>query len=305
MLQQTQVQTVVPYYQRFIQRFPSIKELAQAPVEEVLRLWAGLGYYSRARHLHASAQSLWQKYRGAFPDAREDWQTLKGVGQSTAAAIVAFAFNKQEAILDGNVKRILARVFLLPPTATLKDYWLLAESLLPEAEDMPVYTQGLMDLGALICKRQKPLCSLCPLITDCQAYQQNLVTYYPAPKKGPSVQEIHLFWPLIFKDKTLYLITRPKTGIWASLLSPPTFDSEQDLKNWLEEKQLSLGTRLSLLKHRLTHRQLLIHRYEIRCQSSWQKGEGNFYSLNHLINERIPKPLSTTLAFYIEDEKLF
>ena len=151
MLQQTQVQTVVPYYQRFIQRFPSIKELAQAPVEEVLRLWAGLGYYSRARHLHASAQSLWQKYRGAFPDAREDWQTLKGVGQSTAAAIVAFAFNKQEAILDGNVKRILARVFLLPPTATLKDYWLLAESLLPEAEDMPVYTQGLMDLGALIC----------------------------------------------------------------------------------------------------------------------------------------------------------
>lgn len=305
MLQQTQVQTVLPYYQRFIQHFPNIKELAQGPVEEVLRLWAGLGYYSRARHLHASAQSLWQRYGGAFPRERKDWQLLKGVGQSTAAAIVAFAFNKQEAILDGNVKRILARVFLLPPTVPLKDYWLMAESLLPRAEEMPAYTQGLMDLGALICKRQNPLCSLCPLTTDCQAHQQNLVSHYPAPKKAPVLQEIHLFWPLIFKGKTLYLVPRPETGIWAGLLSPPTFDSEQDLKSWLKEKRLPLGTKLTVLKHRLTHRQLLIHRYEIRCEHLWQQEKGKFYPLQDLINERIPKPLNTTLFFYTQEGKLF
>ena len=170
MLQQTQVATVLDYYPRFIAHFPTVRSLAEAGQDEVLGLWAGLGYYSRARNLHKAAKQVVGDFGGEFPSARQELEKLCGVGRSTAAAIAAFAFHRREAILDGNVKRVLCRVFARDGNPADKKFenglWDLAESLLPEAnEDMPAYTQGLMDLGATVCKRTKPLCIQCPTDT--------------------------------------------------------------------------------------------------------------------------------------------
>ena len=178
MLQQTQVATVLDYYPRFLEKFPTVQTLAAAPQDEVLSLWAGLGYYSRARNLHKAAQQVVGQFGGTFPSERKDLETLCGVGRSTAAAICAFAFNRRETILDGNVKRVLCRVFARDGNPQDKKFenslWTLAESLLPsENADMPAYTQGLMDLGATVCKRTKPLCHQCPMADICEAKKQN------------------------------------------------------------------------------------------------------------------------------------
>ena len=189
MLQQTQVATVLDYYPRFLAKFPTVQSLAAAPQDEVLSLWAGLGYYSRARNLHKAAQQVVGQFGGIFPSERKDLETLCGVGRSTAAAISAFAFNRRETILDGNVKRVLCRVFAQDGNPQDKKFenvlWALAESLLPsENADMPAYTQGLMDLGATVCKRTKPLCHQCPMADICEARKQNRIDE-PARKKLP------------------------------------------------------------------------------------------------------------------------
>lgn len=190
MLQQTQVATVLDYYPRFTTRFPTVQALAAAPQDEVLSLWQGLGYYSRARNLHKAAQQVVSGFGGVFPSSRRELETLCGVGRSTAAAIAAFAFHQREAILDGNVKRVLCRVFARDGNPADKKFenqlWALAESLLPsEQENMPAYTQGLMDLGATVCKRSKPLCGKCPMAEICQAKAQNRTAVLPR-KKPPS-----------------------------------------------------------------------------------------------------------------------
>lgn len=190
MLQQTQVATVLDYYPRFLEKFPTVQTLAAAPQDEVLSLWAGLGYYSRARNLHKAAQQVVRQFGGIFPPERKDLETLCGVGRSTAAAISAFAFNRRETILDGNVKRVLCRVFAQDGNPQDKKFenslWTLAESLLPsENADMPAYTQGLMDLGATVCKRTKPLCHQCPMAEICEAKKQNRIDELPRKKPPP------------------------------------------------------------------------------------------------------------------------
>lgn len=190
MLQQTQVATVLDYYPRFLTKFPTVQSLAAAPQDEVLSLWAGLGYYSRARNLHKAAQQVVGQFGGIFPSERKDLETLCGVGRSTAAAISAFAFNRRETILDGNVKRVLCRVFAQDGNPQDKKFenslWTLAESLLPsENTDMPAYTQGLMDLGATVCKRTKPLCHQCPMADICEAKKQNRIDELPRKKTAP------------------------------------------------------------------------------------------------------------------------
>ena len=196
MLQQTQVGTVIPYYHRFIQKFPTLETLALAPIDDVLACWSGLGYYSRARHLHRAASLIMCEHDGIFPQNREVMEQLPGIGRSTAAAVAVFAYGRREAILDGNVKRVFARYFGINrypnESETLKQLWCLAEESLPKsdsADDIRTYTQALMDLGATVCTRRKPMCDHCPLQKNCVAYMQKRVTELPVSKTYKTIAE--------------------------------------------------------------------------------------------------------------------
>ncbi len=192
MLQQTQVATVIPYYERFLARFPDVESLAGAELDDVLALWSGLGYYSRARNLHAAAQVLVESRRGRFPRTREGLALLPGLGRSTAAAIAVFAFGEREAILDGNVKRVLARHFAVrgyPGEKRIEDrLWKLAESQLPR-KNIERYTQALMDLGSGLCTRTQPACASCPLKATCKARARGKVKAYPQPRPRRTLPE--------------------------------------------------------------------------------------------------------------------
>ena len=224
MLQQTQVGTVIPYYQRFLARFPDVNALAQEPLESVLELWAGLGYYARARNLHRCAQVIVAEYQGQFPGNQSSLATLPGIGRSTAAAICAFAFGQRTAILDGNVKRVLSRCFGIegnPGTSkTEQQLWQLAESLLPESQIEP-YTQGLMDLGTSVCTRSKPACSDCPMFNLCIARQTGRQAELPAAKPRKTKPEREVTLLLLYDGSRILLERRPPAGIWGGLLALP------------------------------------------------------------------------------------
>lgn len=264
MLQQTQVTAVIGYYQRFMQRFPSIKSLADASQEEVLQYWSGLGYYSRARNLHNAAQTVMDEHGGKFPQDFEQIQTLSGIGRSTAAAIASFAFNQNQTILDGNVKRVLARHYLIEGwTGTPKiekQLWTLAESLVPE-QDMVAYTQGLMDLGATICTRSKPKCTECPLIKTCKAYTQNSVAKLPTPKPKKAIPQKETIMLLIRHGKEILLEKRPSTGIWGGLWSFPEI-GPQEIATQVALSRFGLNTEaeepLPSIQHVFTHFKLEI-----------------------------------------------
>lgn len=225
MLQQTQVTTVLPYFQRFMDRFPSILELAQATTEEVLQYWSGLGYYARGRNLHRAAQMIAQDYQGIFPDQYEKLISLPGIGRSTAGAILAIAFKQNYPILDGNVRRILARHFQIegwPGEAKVQRIlWQHSIELLPQnrIED---YTQAIMDLGALICLPKKPLCKKCPVAKECKAYQTETVMMYPTVKPKKILPRKQNFIYVIENQAgEILLEQRPNFGIWGGLWSLP------------------------------------------------------------------------------------
>ena len=224
MLQQTQVQTVLGYFERFMARFPSISDLAHAPQDEVLELWTGLGYYSRARNLHKAAQQIVVKHGGEFPQTFDEVMALPGIGRSTAGAILALSMQQHYPILDGNVKRVLARVLALDgwpgTTSNTAQLWQLATELTP-AERVHHYTQAMMDMGATLCTRSKPNCAECPVAKHCQAQLQGRQHELPVPKpkKEKPVKETQL---LMFKcGNEIWLEKRPDTGIWAGLMSFP------------------------------------------------------------------------------------
>lgn len=224
MLQQTQVATVIPYYRRFLERFPSVEALAGAPQEAVLECWAGLGYYARARNLHRCAQAIVSEYGGVFPATQEALQTLPGVGRSTAAAIAVFAFGGRAAILDGNVKRVLSRVFCIEgdssPARLERQLWSLAESLLP-VTDLVSYTQGLMDLGATLCVRGTPLCAACPLSASCQAFASGRQAELPMPRPRKPKRERTSCFLLLSDGSGILLERRSAPGIWGGLWCLP------------------------------------------------------------------------------------
>ena len=263
MLQQTQVATVIPYYQRFVTRFPHIAALAQASVDEVLALWSGLGYYSRARNLHAAARLIMQNHEGQFPRIFEQILALPGVGRSTAAAISALAYHEQRAILDGNVKRVLARYAAIAGYTGDKKIetglWQLAESLLPQ-KNVAAYTQGLMDLGALICTRSKPKCGVCPVQADCVAYQEGRVSQLPAPRPRRAVPERHSTFLLLLNGNDILLEKRPNSGIWGGLWCPPQFADTSAALDWCEQSGMKISDRKTLLSftHTFTHFKLHI-----------------------------------------------
>jgi A/G-specific adenine glycosylase len=232
MLQQTQVATVLGYYERFLQRYPDVDSLAAAALDDVLALWSGLGYYSRARNLHRCAQVIVEQQGSRFPDSRAALERLPGIGRSTAAAIAAFCFGERVSILDGNVKRVLSRAFAfegdLANARQERALWELADSLLP-ARDIDVYSQGLMDLGALVCVSREPDCAHCPLRPVCAAAAAGTAARYPVKtrslKRG---RREHVWLRLEWRDK-VWLVQRPERGVWAGLWSLPEFDSQPAL----------------------------------------------------------------------------
>lgn len=306
MLQQTQVSTVSDYYPRFTARFPTVADLAAADQDEVLGLWAGLGYYSRARNLHKAARQVVEIFGGVFPNEREELEKLCGVGRSTAAAIAAFAFHKREAILDGNVKRVLCRVFALDGDAADKKFekqlWALAESLLPEnGSDMPAYTQGLMDLGATVCKRGKPLCGTCPMAGICQAKAQNRTAELPRKKTAPAARTLPLFWLVLRRpDGAVWLEKRPSEGIWGGLYCTPCFESLNALTDAAEHFGVfSDGLEEQpALTHRLTHRLLLITPFAATANHAPadRLSDGLWVEKHRLADYGLPKPLHRFLT---------
>ncbi|VVE36958.1 A/G-specific adenine glycosylase [Pandoraea anhela] len=269
MLQQTQVATVIPYYGRFLERFPDVAALANAPQDDVMSLWSGLGYYSRARNLHRCAQVVVAEHGGRFPADPQTLATLPGIGRSTAAAIAAFAYDAHAAILDGNVKRVLARVFGIegfPGTPKIeREMWALAESLLPTT-DLPAYTQGMMDLGATLCGRGKPRCGECPFDSDCVAHATGRERTLPTAKPKKAQPERYVDVLVIRAGDRVLFERRPDSGIWGGLwslpeLTPPTDARDADdasLRERLTGRAATLGAKLGTVQslmplHGLTH----------------------------------------------------
>lgn len=263
MLQQTQVSTVLDYYPRFLARFPHVAALADASEDEVLALWSGLGYYSRARNLHRCAQQVVALHEGAFPATAVVLQTLPGIGRSTAGAIAAFCFSERVPILDANVRRVLTR-FLgfdadLSVVANERALWERAIHLLPHShlpESMPRYTQGLMDLGAMVCLARKPLCAQCPVQLQCVARQEGAPENYPV-KTRKLTRQSQAWWLLLLRDVAgrVHLERRPSTGIWPGLHCLPMYAARADIP-----VQYAFRIReLPPFLHTLTHRDLHLH----------------------------------------------
>jgi A/G-specific adenine glycosylase len=241
MLQQTQVNTVIPYFERFIQNFPDIDTLAHASNDEVMLHWAGLGYYSRARNLHQAAQIILQDHDGKFPEEYEQVLALPGIGPSTAGAILAQALGQRHAILDGNVKRVLARHEAISgwpgQTPVAKQLWLSAERYTPQ-EEIVDYTQAIMDLGATVCTRSSPECTRCPLAEDCKAYQVDRVDEFPGKKARKKIPVRTKRLLIIRNQHGHYLMEkRPPSGIWGGLWSLPELELEDSvdeavMQNW-------------------------------------------------------------------------
>ena len=259
MLQQTQVATVVPYYERFIAHFPDVESLARAPLDDVLVLWSGLGYYSRARNLHAAAQAVAETHGGKFPRTREALALLPGVGRSTAAAIAVFAFGAREAILDGNVKRVLSRQFAVrgdPGEKRVENrLWKFSESLLP-ARNIERYTQGLMDLGAALCARLRPACARCPVRTSCTAHAQGDAEAYPRPRPRKSMPAKATAMLLLMREGEVLLEKRPPSGIWGGLWCLPEMAAELNPQDYCNRRfgvKVASAKRLPVLRHGFTH----------------------------------------------------
>ncbi len=273
MLQQTQVITVKDYYARFLQRFPTVKELAEAPQDDVLALWAGLGYYSRARNLHACAQAVVNLHGGEFPRRAEHLQTLPGIGPSTSAAIASFCYGERVAILDGNVKRVLARVLgFADDLGVVKNEQKLlqiATDLLPKrdlANAMPRYTQAIMDLGATVCTPRQARCEACPMSERCVAKAQDSIQAYPVKTKKlkRSSQSLWLLWAQRKEDahacgSAVLLQKRPTPGVWAGLYCLPLFESLEALEFALKPKERAALRALAPFIHVLTHKDLHLH----------------------------------------------
>lgn len=246
MLQQTQVVTVISYYQKFITKFKTIKALAQASEDLVLSMWSGLGFYSRARNLHAASIMIMKEYRGHFPDNFQDMIRLPGIGRSTAGAILAFCFNKPYPILDGNVKRVLSRVYgITTPinnSSTEKKLWLLSEKNLPK-KNIDIYTQAIMDFGATLCIPKKPKCNICPVTQSCVAYVNELTAQIPKKNivKNNDIKKTHFY---IYEYQKQVFLVKNRSGVWNGLWLPP--NEEIKLKN---KEIIKYGHRQSVFSH--------------------------------------------------------
>jgi A/G-specific adenine glycosylase len=273
MLQQTQVATVIPYYERFLAAFPDVRALAAAPEDRVLEHWSGLGYYRRAHHLHAAAKAIVAAHAGAFPRDAETLARLPGVGRSTAAAIAVFAFGARAAILDGNVKRVLARhrgIAGDPGAPKVEGLlWCKADSLLPK-RDVETYTQALMDLGATVCTRTAPRCDICPVARDCVARVEDRVAALPSPRPRKASPQRALRVLVIERAGTILFEKRPAVGIWGGLWSLPEAALDADVVAHCRMRfaaRVTAGAELAPIEHRFTHYRLTMLPQRIAVRS--------------------------------------
>jgi len=309
MLQQTQVATVQDYYTRFLQRFPTVAELAAAPPDEVLGLWSGLGYYSRARNLHSCAQDVVRLHGGQFPQTAALLQTLPGIGPSTAAAIASFCYSERVAILDGNVRRVLTRLTAfsgdlssIAQERTLRD---MATELLPRRklrEDMPRYTQGIMDLGATICTSRQPSCPLCPVQKLCLGLASGAPERFPVKtrKLRRSALSLSLLWAQR-SDGAVWLERRPATGIWGGLYCFPVFGTEDELLAALPAALQGQLQAVPPFVHVLTHKDLRLSPMRLILPSRPAKalrlsGDGAWFGRGDWTVLGLPAPIRKLLS---------
>jgi A/G-specific adenine glycosylase len=298
MLQQTQVVTVTPYFERFVARFPDLHSLAAAHEDEVLALWSGLGYYSRARNLHAAAQAIAENHAHAFPVAPDTIAQLPGIGRSTAAAIAALAFGQRCAILDGNVKRVLARHGGVTGWSGDKKVenvlWQLAESHLP-GRDIEAYTQGMMDLGALVCTRSRPACTTCPVSADCVAHTQHRTVELPTPRPKRVLPERRVQMLLLLDRGELMLEKRPSRGIWGGMWSLPelAFDADPAVHCRDHFDLTALSQRvLPKLTHSFTHFRLHIQPVQLHLTPRTITSPGRIWlPLIDALDAALPAPV--------------
>lgn len=285
MLQQTQVATVIPYYGRFLAKYPTVQALARASEEEVLELWSGLGYYARGRNLHKAARLI---ARDGFPNTAEKISELPGVGRSTAAAIAAFAYGERAAILDGNVKRVLARCFLL---RNKDELWEKAQALLPNG-GIERYTQALMDLGATVCTRMQPRCDVCPVMAACKARATQRISEFPPPRERRELPQREATWLVLRRNGAVLVEQRPSPGIWGGLWCFPELNGKRPR-----------GARaLAPIEHGFTHFRLRIHPLLLdnRGQSPIS---GKWLKLEDAGRAALPAPVRTLIGRLREEDR--
>ena len=292
MLQQTQVNTVIPYYQRFMTSFPNIKALANATLDHVLDHWSGLGYYARARNLHRTAQIIHTTYHGRFPKDIEQLNALPGIGRSTAGAILSLGLKQPASILDGNVKRILARHFLIDgdknSTRTINQLWKYASALTPTNRHAN-YNQAMMDIGSLICTRTQPKCSQCPIIKTCQAYEHERQDQYPQKKQKRTKRRKETQYFLIILDQSadaILLQRRPEKGIWGGLWCFPAYDTLEQCQALMT--QPTNARQLTPFTHVFTHFDLTIKPILIRIDNFKHNVDSNLLNFWHILGETPP-----------------
>lgn len=308
MLQQTQVSTVLGYYARFLERFPDVGALAAAPQDDVMALWSGLGYYSRARNLHRCAQTVVSAHGGVFPRNAQVLATLPGIGRSTAGAIAAFCFAERTPILDANVRRVLTRVLGFDADLAVakneRTLWAHAQALLPTVNieaAMPRYTQGLMDLGASLCMPRNPACPQCPLQTMCVAHSEGMPEKYPVRTRKLK-RRSESWWLLVLQDAVgrVWLARRPAAGIWAGLYCVPVFPLRPDLSAFLDH--LGPASAQSIQEgapflHVLTHRDLHLRPVIVRYHGEATPDDGGgWFTAEQIGAMGLPAPVRKLLA---------
>ena len=307
MLQQTQVSTVIPYYHNFLKRFPSIQQLADASIDEVLQQWQGLGYYARARNLHQAAGVIRDQHQGKFPDTIEAVEALPGIGRSTAGAILSFAFGQHWPILDGNVKRVLARCFRVPgwygQSKTMKQLWYLAESVTP-AQQAPEFNQAMMDIGSMVCLKSNPKCEACPLKNLCSSYRHHSQREYPQKKPKRAKPHKHTLMLLHRHEERILLWRRPPSGIWGGLWSLPEVDHEGAVELWQQSflglEQAPKAIQENIIRHQFTHYSLDISLAIIELEFLPQHiSDSDNYAWvedSALVNHGLPTPVRKLLS---------
>ena len=307
MLQQTQVVTVIPYFERFMAAFPDVQALAKSPLDEVLHLWTGLGYYARARNLHACAKAVVELHGGKFPLDLERMMALPGIGRSTAGAILALSAGQRHPILDGNVKRVLARVFAVAGDPNSKEVlaalWSRSDDCTP-ASRVGDYTQAIMDLGATVCTRSRPACTVCPMNTICVAAREGRQAELPGAKKKrtrPARQTTLLIAQAGDAASAAVLLERrPDAGVWGGLWSPPQFESQDAALRWCVQElgaSYSNPEALDPIDHAFTHFDLRLNPVRVKCAlRQMQDGARQWYQLSNPSRVGLPQPIRQLFA---------
>ena len=312
MLQQTQVSTVIPYFERFMQRFPDVLSLADAPDDEVLHLWTGLGYYARARNLLRAARAVRDSHDGEFPRTIDAVVELPGIGRSTAGAILALSDDQRHPILDGNVKRVLARYYAIDgapdEAATVAKLWDMADANTP-ANGVATYTQAIMDLGATVCTRGRPRCAECPLGNDCLAHRSGRETALPAPKRRRADRrQKHAVMVVAKREDKVLLVQRPPSGIWGGLWCLPEFDDPESAAAFVADELGVLDAPSSLppIQHSFSHFDLVITPIVAQCRdadfgrsrasSRVREGGALWYDLTRPARVGLPAPIQKLLG---------